>query len=313
MERIFQWLEWVYSNADRLLRGYPSLIVRSALAFDQDDGAVQSRSIAYYALFSIFPLLLVIMSFSTKLLTSEDAQQLVLKLMEVFMPATSDLLQTNLEQVMATRSTIGILALLSLLWSASGVFTAIYRSVNRAWNNPKSQLFWTEKLFGLAVVFILGLLLVATTFYSTITRVLTSWGVQILDNLPFVAARSGGLSDWLANLVPIVVSVVAFIILYRTIPRNGVAWRDVWLGGLIAGIIWELAQRLYTWYLANFAQYSLIYGSVGAIVGFLLWCYLSAMILLVGAEFTAQYSFWRKNGHPIESQPLRTWMQDWSK
>ena len=313
MERIIQWLEKGYSGVDRLLRGYPSLLVRTALAFDQDDGAVQSRSIAYYALFSIFPLLLVIMAFSTKLLTSEEAHELVLGLMDNFMPAVSDILSTNLEQVLATRGTIGVLALLSLLWSASGVFTAIYRSVNRAWNNPKSELFWAEKLFGLAVVLVLGLLLVATTFYSTITSVLRSWGVQFLDNFPLVASQAGSLSDWLSELFPLLVSLVVFIVLYRTIPRNGVTWRDVWLGGLIAGVIWELARRLFEWYLTNFARYSLIYGSVGAIVGFLLWCYLSAMILLLGAELTAQNSFWRKDGRPIESAPLRTWMEDWTK
>ena len=78
---------------DRLLRGYPTLIIRTALAFDQDDGAVQSRSIAYYALFSIFPLLLVIMSFSTKLLTSEQAEELVLSLMQSFIPAFQDMLE----------------------------------------------------------------------------------------------------------------------------------------------------------------------------------------------------------------------------
>jgi membrane protein len=105
------------------------------------------------------------------------------------------------------------------------------------------------------------------------------------------------------------ISVVTFIVLYRTIPRNRVTWREVWLGGLCAGLVWEAARRIYAWYLASFARYSLIYGSVGAIIGFLLWSYLSATILLLGAEFTAQYSHWRKAGRPAENRPLRQWIQ----
>jgi len=84
-------------------------------------------------------------------------------------------------------------------------------------------------------------------------------------------------------------------------------------GGLLAGLTWEAARRLYTWYLANFARYSLIYGSVGAIIGFLLWAYLSAMILLLGAEFTAQLTAWRRAGRPIEAQPPSQWMNGWTK
>jgi membrane protein len=119
--------------------------------------------------------------------------------------------------------------------------------------------------------------------------------------------------ELLSALIPVLVSVATFIILYRTMPRNGVTWRDVWLGGMIAGLIWEVARRLFTWYLANFASYSLIYGSVGAIIAFLLWAYLSAMIVLLGAEFTAQFSHWRRAGRPIERRPLSQWLPEWSK
>jgi membrane protein len=313
MAQIQQQIDRLYLALDQRLRGWLSLLLRAALAFDQDNGAVMSRSIAYYALFSLFPLLLVLMSFATSLLATEEAQQLIVELVEGFLPATADLVQANVDQILAAQSTVSILALLGLLWSASGVFTAIYRSVNRAWGNPKSQLFWSEKLFGLAVVILVGLLLVSTTFLSTAVSVLRSWNLTILNWEPFADPDAFRLWGWISTLLPILVSVVTFIILYRTIPRNTVTWRDVWLGGVVAGLVWEMARRLYTWYLANIARYSLIYGSVGAIIGFLLWAYLSAMILLIGAEFTAQYTAWRKAGYPLETRPLGQWMDNWSK
>jgi membrane protein len=215
--------------------------------------------------------------------------------------------------VLAARGTVNIIATLSLLWSALGVFTAMYRAVNKAWGNPKSRLFWTEKLFGLAVVFVAGLILLGTTLLSTAASVLQSWDGTILGWQPVSNPEVVALWGKLSTFVPPVITVIAFIILYRVIPRNRVAWRDVWLGGLIAGLIWEAARQIYAWYLSNVATHSLIYGSVGVIIGFLLWAYLSAMILLIGAEFTAQHTAWRKADRPVESVPLSQWMNEWSK
>jgi YihY family inner membrane protein len=309
VESILELLERLYLAIDQRLGGRLSLLVRTALAFDRDDGALLSRSIAYYALFSLFPLMLVLMSFSSSILDTREAQQVILDLVERYLPASRELIEANIDQVLRAQGTIGVLALLSLFWSASGVFTAMYRAVNRAWGNPKSELFWTEKLYGLAVVIVVGLFLIATTVFSTLLDLVQSWHFPLLGWDPFSDPQAVQLWSWLSAILPPLISVVTFIILYRTIPRNRVTWREVWLGGLVAGLIWEAARRIYTWYLASFARYSLIYGSVGAIIGFLLWSYLSAMILLLGAEFTAQYSHWRKAGRPLESRPLRQWLQ----
>jgi membrane protein len=311
--RIQGWLDRLYLGLDRSLRGWLTLLVRIGLAFGEDDGAVVSRSIAYYALFSLFPLLLAVLTLASTFVALEGVQSEIVAWIERYLPIVADLVQVNLEQVLATRNTVGILALLSLVWSASGVFMAMYRAVNRAWGNPKSKLFWREKLFGLSVVFIVGFLLLSTTLLSTVTSVLQSWQGSIFGWQPLADPRTGWVLGWLYALVPVLIAVLTFIVLYRVIPQNPVTWKDVWLGGLVAGLTWDAARRLYTWYLATFARYSLIYGSVGAIIGFLLWAYISAMILLLGAEFTAQWTAWRKAGRPIESEPPSQWIGEWTK
>ncbi len=313
MKRIQERLDRLYRGVDRRLRGWPTVLIRTGLAFNQDDGALVSRSIAYYALFSLFPLLLALVSLSSYVLASEDAQQLVLEAVERYLPVAADVVQENIDQILNERSTIGIIALVSLLWSASGVFSATYRAVNRAWGNPKSELFWAEKIYGLVVVLVLGLLLVATTLYTTFVSVVRSWQLPLFEGQPFGDPGPGWLRGWFSTLMPALVSVVTFTILYRTMPRDDVAWRDVWLGGLVAGLVWEVGRQVFTWYLANFARYSLIYGSLGAIIAYLLWAYLSAQIILLGAEFTAQHTAWRRAGRPIESRALSQWMNEWSK
>lgn len=313
MRRIQQQLEQWYLVLDRRLRGWPTLLIRTWLAFGQDDGPVVSRSIAYYALFSLFPLLLALMSVASSFLNSQAAQQTIRDVVERILPAAGDLAQQNIERILATRGTVSAIALLGLVWSASGVFVAIYRAVNRAWGSPGSRLFLKEKLFGLAVVVAVGMIALGTAMLSTIFGVLQGWDGTIFGWQPLSTPALVALWGRLSTFIPPVVSILTFIILYRIIPLNRVSWNDVWLGGLIAGLIWELARRLYAWYLANIATYNLVYGSVGAIIGFLLWAYLGAMILLVGAEFTAQYTAWRKAGCPIESSPLGQWTKEWSK
>ena len=313
MESLLQHLDRLYLNLDRRLGGRLTLLVRTGLAFDQDDGAVMSRSIAYYALFSLFPLVLVLIAFSSRILANEEALQAIIEFTARYLLASTELIETNFEQVLTASSTVGILASIGLLWSASGVFTAIYRAVNRAWGNQKSKLFWSEKLYGIAVVVAVGLLLVIATAYTTIAGILAHWQPGLFSWEPFADPTGARLWQWLSPWIPALVSILAFTILYRTIPRNQVSWRDVWLGGLSSGLIWEAARRIYTWYLSSIASYSVIYGSVGTIIGFLLWSYLSAMILLIGAEFTAQYTDWRRQGRPIEQRPPRQWIEEWSK
>jgi membrane protein len=313
MERVLARLETSYIRFDRLLGGRLSLLVRTALAFGRDDGAIMSRSIAYYALFSFFPLLLILISVSSSVLTASQVQEVILDFIEQYLPAAGRLVQANMQQLLDARNAIGVLALIGLLWSASGVFSALYRSVNRAWGNTPADLFWTEKLFALAVVLVVGLLLVATILYGTVVNVVRGWQLEVFGWQPFADPGTGRLVGWLSALIPALGSVAVFTILYRIIPRTKVRWRDVWFGGLVAGLAWVASSQLLTWYISSFARYSLIYGSVGVIIAFLLWSYVSAMILLLGAEFTAQYTLWRQEGRPLESRPFRQWVEEWSR
>jgi membrane protein len=305
-------LETLYARLDRRLGGRLSLLVRTALAFDQDDGPLMARSLAYYALFAVFPAILALVVVSSAVLESEEVQEAVTTLVSEYLPFAQDVVAANIEHLLGARETVGLIALIGLIWSASGVFSAIFRSVNRAWGIPKSRLVLSERLYGLAMMAILGTFLLLTLSIGPFVSLVRTWRLSILGWQPLAHPATDRLVGWLSTLVPPLLSVAAFIVMYRTMPRTRVRWRDVWLGGAIAGLIWEAGKQIFTWYVSNFASYNVIYGSVGAIIVFLLWSYLSAQIFLLGAEFTAEYSRWRRAGRPLETRPLHEWMADWS-
>ena len=311
-ERLQTRLENVYARLDRRLGGRLSLLVRTALAFDQDDGPVMARSIAYYALFAVFPAVLALTVVASAVLESEEVQKAVMTLVSQYMPIAQDVVLANIEQLLSTRETVGLIALVGLIWSASGVFSAVFRSVNRAWGIPKSKLVLSEKLYGLVAMLVFGSFFLLNLSIGPVLAIVRAWEVPLLGWQPLVHPGTDRLVGWLSALVPPLLSAGAFILMYRTMPRAPVRWRDVWLGGLIAGLIWDAGKQIFTWYVSNFASYNLIYGSVGAIIVFLLWSYLSAQLFLLGAEFTAEYSLWRRAGRPVETRPLSEWMADWS-
>jgi len=303
-------LETLYARLDGRLGGRLSLLVRTALAFDQHDGPIMARSLAYYALFAVFPALLALIVVASAVLESEEVQEVVMNLVSQYLPIAQDVVAANFEHLLQTRETIGLIALVGLIWSASGVFSAIFRAVNRAWGIPKSRLVLSEKLYGLLMIVLVGTFFLLTLSIGPIVSLARTWRVPVLGWQPFAQPGTDRLVGWLSTLVPALLSVGAFILMYRTMPRAQVTWRDVWLGGLIAGLLWEAGQMLFAWYLGSFAAYNVIYGSVGAIIAFLLWSYLSAQIFLLGAEFTAEYSRWRLAGRPVETRLLREWLAD---
>jgi membrane protein len=312
LERLQTWLDKLYAWLDRRLGGRLSLLVRTALAFGQHDGTLMARSLAYYALFAVFPAILALLAVAGAVLQSEGAQESVMALVEQYMPIAADAVAANIEQLLAMSGTIGLVALVSLIWSASGVAGVLFRSVNRAWGIPPSRLVLRSKLYGVAAICVGGAFLLLAVSIGPIVSLIQAWQAAVLELQPSAEPATDWLVSWLSALAPVLLSVCAFILMYRTMPRAKVRWRDVWLGGLIAGLLWSVGQEIFVWYVSNFADYDTMYGSVGAIIVFLLWCYLSGQIILLGAEFTAEHSRWRRAGRPVETRPFHEWTADWS-
>ena len=193
------------------------------------------------------------------------------------LPGSSELVQQTLDNVVAMRGTAGIGSLLLLLWSGSGLFGTIGRAIDRAWNVRTSRHFVILKLRDFSMVFGTGVLFLFSTSLST--------AAQFFHRFP------GG-SFWLlavgGRVVSFVLTFALFMSMYKFMPHTRTYWRWTWPGGLLATSFFQVGTYVFVFYLANFTNYQSVYGSLGSVIVLLLWIYLSAIVLVLGAELNSE-------------------------
>lgn len=267
-----------------------TLTQRAFVEFGKDEMAQRSAALAYYALFSLFPLLLLTISLLGFMLEAGvplamDAQTIVRQAIEQTLPQAKELVEQILVSTRRTRGGTGLVGLIVLAWSASNIFTHTRLALNAVWDTGQPQglggvLQLRLKAFGMAIS--TGLLLFMATLSDTIIQLIERY----VTRLPW--------SDtlWLLGRPMLLasVTVILFGLLYRFLPRASLSWADVWPGAIVAGVGWEVLKRGFIWYTTSVANWAAIYGPITGVIGLLLWLYLSAQVLLFGAEFAAVYS-----------------------
>jgi len=242
-------------------------------------------AIAFYTLFSLFPLVLAIISIWGFLLGPEiERTELARRIAEVI-PVSTDFISETVHGVASARAITGAASVLGLLWASSAAFGAMRKGINAAWGIKRTRPFLKERLMDVGLVLGGGLLMI---LIMLITPTLT-----FLQEATVYVAPDADL-DRLFRVVSVVVSPVlsfaTFLILYRYLPNAKVAFKDVWLGALGASVAFDGAKWGFLWYVSKFPVYNIVYGSVGAVMALLTWVYVSSIILLFGALVTSRYA-----------------------
>lgn len=291
-EALQRWNEKVWETRQRVVAiwvrldarsdGWLGVCERTYKGFLEHQGNANAAAIAYYTLFSIFPLTLLLISLGSFYLNSEQAQQAALAVVRVYMPTAVEFVQRNIERVLELRGTIGIIGVLAFIWSASGVFGGLSRAINTAWHMDRPRPAWAERALAAAMV-----LLIALLFFLS---VLSTAAFELVARLSTVILGEPVWTGLSTRILPYIFTLLLFSFLYRVLPYTRVAWSEVLPGAFLASFAWEVAKYGFTFYLTRFASYSLVYGPVAAVIALLLWSYISGVIILLGAEFTVQYA-----------------------
>lgn len=247
-----------------------------------------AAAIAFHTLFSIFPLLLAIISVLGYLSPSTQEEQLELAMRVAdIIPVSSDLIGQTVSSVVSARVITGIASILGLLWAATAVFGAIRKGINAAWGITKPRPFLKERLIDFALVIGAGTLLLIVLFSSPALGIVReAAGIWAPESEFF----NHVIWNIVARLLLPALAFATFLVLYKFLPNAPVKLNHVWAGALLASLAFDAANLCFVWYVQNYGHYNLLYGSVGTIVAMLTWVYLSANILLFGALVTSQYS-----------------------
>lgn len=260
-------------------------IWRAARSFGRARGAEAAAGLAYYTLFSLFPLLLALVALGSFFFDSQDALQQAVKLVSDAFPVSQPLIEDNLRQILGLRGPVGAIGLIGALWSASGAFAILTRTINRAWPDAEPRNPLESRLLALGMVGTLAVLLILSLMLST--------GLNVLARLRLPLAEDASIYDstlwtWLSNLVPWLFSAALFTALYRWVPDAKVPWRAALGAGVPVAAAWEIASNAFAWYVGSgMARYNLVYGSLGAVVALMFWVYVSGWILGFGAHLSA--------------------------
>jgi membrane protein len=287
-------LQELYQKADHLSGDRLTILKNAVTNFTEKQAAQASAGLAYYALFSIFPLLLVFVAGGSYFLDSDQVFNTVTQFVQQALPISKQAINENLHQVLQERSAAGIFSLLILLWSASGMFTSLAYNINLAWPRASRRNFLQNRLVGLwMIVGLIGLIVLSLAL---------SW---ITSRLPFmrIAGDASAAHLFLLRLISALGSwlfiFLAFLTLYHRIPTIRVKWSATVWGALIASLAWKAVTAGFAWYLgSSFGQYQLVYGSLGAIVAFLFLIYIISLITLFGAHLSAAIEGWEKEKVP---------------
>ena len=263
------------------------LMVEAYKKFLQDGAPDLAASIAYSALFSIFPLLLGVVA-AAGLIGDEAVvrRAIVETLARIAPPATAEFVDRNVQEAIRLRGTFGILAIVGLFWSATAVASTVRNALNRVLSVVQPRPYLFRKLIDLVLVVLAGTFLILSLITSAATLRLISAFPGLASLI--VTLETSTLAQLASTVGPVILSTLTFLVIYLYLPNVRIRWTNAIIGALVAGLLFEGIKQAFFWYLQTFARYQLVYGSLTGIIVFLVWMYLSSAILLFGAELASQ-------------------------
>jgi membrane protein len=273
--RLWERVSRLAERLDQQLYGAGGILLGAIRLMLEFRTTLSAAAVAYFALLAIFPLTLLSIAIASYSLGPSADLAAIIQRLEFLAPTLGDLMSENIAGVIRARGSVSLVALLTLVWSASSFFRGLGGILREIWGAEYIRPYWQRH--GIAITLILLLVgpfvilgFLAGSLFASLSHLLP-------DQLQFLAR---GLSAVLAVLL----NIVLFWMLYAAMPHGAGSWSDLLTGAIGAGLLWEAAKRGFVSFVGTYmSTTNLVYGSVASIIAFLAWSYLSGLILLFGA------------------------------
>ena len=265
--------------------GWKNVLLRVSAGFTQDRVMAEAAGVTFYALLALFPAIASFISIYGLVTNPSHLSDQLSNLQGIVPGGGIDIIKGQVAALTSkSGSTLGFAAILGILislWSANSGIKSLFDALNAVYHEHEKRSF--IKLTLISFCFTIGAILfviVALTMVVAVPIVLNFIGLGSVSGLLLKLAR------W---PVMFLVISVALSVIYRYGPsRNKARWQWVSWGGASAAIVWILASSAFSFYVSNFSTYNKTYGSLGAVVGFMTWIWISSMVVLMGAELNAE-------------------------
>jgi YihY family inner membrane protein len=286
------------SRLDQKTRRVWAILCLAVKKFFRIDGVQWAGAFAFHAFFSLFPLMILLVTISSFFIDLDRAGKEVIAYMESYVPINGEmqrLIFGTIAGVIKARGQAGAAAFLILVWVALQCFTTLIYATNRAWGTVVSS-WWRLPLKSLVLLGITAGAVLLGMAAPALMRMAAGWLFPVNDFRSWVYALG-------SFVVPLLVVFLGLSLFYRLAPRRPTRFAQVWAAALCATALLQAADSLFVIYLKNFATLNAVYGAFGGIMALLLWIYISGCIFIFGACLCAAQAEGRSA--PVETMMAR--------
>ncbi len=260
-----------------------------------------AAAMSYYALLSIFPAAIVLAAVAGFALDDPDARQEVIDFLFRELPLSDDEqgrsdVESLVRSVSNNYGTLGIIGALGLLFSASALFSSARLAIDAIFGGRVSRGYLRGKALDLGFVLSLGALFVLSFAATLLSRIQPDIGEGVLSVIE-------GIVTFGNFIVPALLAALTFTVAYMRLSVHRQRFRDVWVGVLVATLGIEVLKVGFSVFVTSIANYSSIYGSLGAVIAFMVFTYLAAIVFLIGAEIASLWPEVRDGDHDPDGEP----------
>jgi membrane protein len=290
---------------DLRARSWPGVLRRTVREFKQDDLTDWAAALTYYGILSIFPALLALIAVLG--LVGQSAIQPLIDNLGALAPGPAKQIVTsaltNLQKSQGAAGLLFIIGLAGALWAASGYVAAFMRAANAIYDVGEGRPIWKTVPVRVGVTVVTVLLLAISAVAVVVSGPLAQQVGKVIG-LGGAAVTAWDIAKW-----PVLLLIVSFMfaLLYWAAPNvKHPKFRWVSPGGVLAVVLWLIASAAFAFYVANFGSYNKTYGALGGVIVFLIWLWISNIVVLLGAEFNAELERGRQieAGHPEDREPF---------
>ena len=269
-------------------RNFWDIIIESFRSYKLNGGLNLSAAIAFYSILSIIPFLFLMLSLAGYILgSSEEVYTAAVSFARDFIPQMNTMVFDETKRIMDRSEVLGWVGVLSLIWTATLVFTSLEFALNTIFKVKKKRNFFYSKFLTFTMIPFGCVIAIVSVLITAFAKALEKAGSFIIYGIDLRIFFTSNIL--IRYLFPFLLTVSIFTLIYKVIPNTKIRLIHCMVGGTICAFLWEGAKYLFAWYVSRNSDYGVVYGSLEAIIILVLWVFYSSCILLFCAELVSAY------------------------